>query len=45
MPEIIEHGDNGNTSVIGTDDKTPQISLKLYQDIYHQITGRTEKIR
>jgi hypothetical protein len=45
MSEVIEHSNNGNTSVIEVDDVSPQISLKIYQDIYHQITGRTEQIR
>ena len=44
MSGIIEHDDE-STSVIRAGDEGPGISLKAYQDIYHQITGRTEKIR
>ena len=43
MAEIIENGDV-NTAIVEENDKHPEISLKIYQDIYHQITGRTEKI-
>lgn len=46
MSNIIEHSDNGNLSerVIRVGDNTP-ISMKTYQDCYHQITGRTEQIK
>ena len=46
MSNIIEHSDNGNQSeiVIRVGDNTP-ISMKTYQDCYHQITGRTEQIK
>ncbi|MCS6236322.1 hypothetical protein G3495_14490 [Shewanella baltica] len=42
MSELIEYNDKENVIVIGNE-QFP-ISLKVYQDIYHQITGRTEKI-
>jgi hypothetical protein len=46
LSNIIEHSDNGNTSerVIRVGDNTP-ISMKTYQDCYHQITGKTEQIK
>lgn len=45
MSEIIEHdkGDNEQVVAVGRDESP--ISMKVYQDIYHQITGRTEKIK
>ena len=45
MTNIIEH-DSGEAEVvrIGQGDGMP-VSLKVYQDIYHQITGKTEEIR
>jgi hypothetical protein len=44
---IIEHSDNGNPDekVIRVGDSNTPISMKTYQDCYHQITGRTEQIR
>jgi hypothetical protein len=49
MTEIIEHRDSGNGDnqgdVISIGNEQASISLKVYQDIYHQITGRTEQIR
>jgi hypothetical protein len=45
MSEIIEQSNDGSTSILEADDGHPQVSLKDYQNIYHQITGRTEKIR
>jgi hypothetical protein len=42
MSELIEYNDKENVIIIGNE-QSP-ISLKVYQDIYHQITGRTEKI-
>ena len=45
MSEIIEHRDSGNGGVVRIGESQQQISLKLYQDIYHQITGRIEQIR
>lgn len=49
MAGLIEHG-NGNGSGNGAlptvqVGNSTQVSLKEYQDIYHQITGRTEQIR
>lgn len=47
MGELIEHSDNGDGNIdfirVG-EAKTP-VSVKVYQDIYHQVTGRTEQIR
>lgn len=47
MSEIIEHRDSGNgqNEDLTIDNQQSPISLKVYQDIYHQITGRTEEIR
>jgi hypothetical protein len=43
--EIIEHGDNGDSSEVRVGESGQLVSAKVYQDIYHQITGRTEQIR
>src|SRR5690606_26886851 len=43
--EIIEHGDNGNPPSVRVGDGGTLVSAKVYQDIYHQVTGRTEQIR
>ncbi|WP_284455226.1 hypothetical protein [Alloalcanivorax xenomutans] len=45
MGEIIEHGDSGNPSSVRVGDGGTLVSAKVYQDIYHQVTGRTEQIR
>lgn len=49
MSELIEHPDKGNgngaADVAHVGDRQAPVSLKTYQDIYHQITGRTEQIR
>lgn len=47
MGELIEHSDNGdgNIEVIRVGDAGSPVSLKVYQDVYHQVTGRTEQIR
>lgn len=47
MGELIEHSDNGDGSVdvIQVGDAGSRVTLKAYQDIYHQVTGRTEQIR
>ena len=47
MTGIIEHGDagNGNGEVVRVGESRSPVSLKVYQDIYHQVTGRTEQIR
>lgn len=45
MSNIIEHdGDEPNIVKVGAD-HGQDLSLKIYQDIYHQITGKTEEIR
>lgn len=44
MPSVIEHSDNkDNADVVVVGSEHAPISLKLYQDMYHQITGRSEK--
>lgn len=45
MSDIIEHNDAGNDKVVRIGETQSQVSLKIYQDIYHQVTGRTEQIR
>lgn len=47
MSELIEHPNNdGNESdVVQVGETNRPVSLKVYQDIYHQVTGRTEQIR
>lgn len=49
MSGVVEHADrgNGNSSidVVHVGDARAPVSLKTYQDIYHQVTGRTEQIR
>lgn len=45
MSEIVEHGDQGNGRILRVGDTNSSVSVKVYQDIYHQITGRTEQIR
>lgn len=45
MSEVIEHSDVGNGSTLHVGNTNTAISAKTYQDIYHQITGRTEQIR
>jgi hypothetical protein len=45
VTDIIEHGDAGNNRVVRVGETHSQVSLKIYQDIYHQVTGRTEQIR
>lgn len=46
MTDIIEHKDDGIPSVqVGDGQQASNISLKVYQDVYHQVTGRTEQIR
>lgn len=44
MGELIEHSEGENNSFIKINNSTSVISIKEYQNIYHQITGRTEKI-
>lgn len=47
MGELIEHSENddGNIDVIRVGEAGVGVPLKVYQDIYHQITGRTEQIK
>lgn len=45
MTDIIEHTDAGNGRFVRVGEAQSQVSLKTYQDIYHQVTGRTEQIR
>lgn len=45
MSEIIEHVDEQNDRVVRVGERNSDVSLKVYQDIYHQVTGRTEQIR
>jgi len=47
MGNLIEHSDNGdgNIDVVTVGEAGSRVSLKVYQDIYHQVTGRTEQIR
>lgn len=46
MTEIIENGESGAASIplLSMGESSSGVSLKLYQDIYHQVTGRTERI-
>jgi hypothetical protein len=47
MNDIVEHP-NGGTSdpqLVRIGESNNSVSLKAYQDIYHQVTGRTEQIR
>ena len=47
MTELVEHSNNGrgDGDVVCVGDGDRPVSLKVYQDIYHQVTGRTEQIR
>jgi hypothetical protein len=47
MGELVEHPDKGNgkVEVVNVGEGHSSVSLKTYQDIYHQVTGRTEQIR
>jgi hypothetical protein len=46
MSDIIEHTDDGVSSVqVGDGQQASVIPMKVYQDVYHQVTGRTEQIR
>lgn len=45
MSEIVERCDDGNVQPTSAGSSNHQLSLKAYQDLYHQITGRTEQIR
>ena len=45
MSNIIEHDGNGSVRTVQVGDSGSSVSAKVYQDIYHQVTGRTEQIR
>jgi hypothetical protein len=45
LSEVIEHGDVGNSSTLHVGAMNSAVSVKVYQDLYHQITGQTEQIR
>ncbi|WGG53276.1 hypothetical protein [Rugamonas sp. DEMB1] len=47
MSEIIENGngDHDSAPVVSVGDANSKVSLKIYQDVYHQINGRTEEVR
>jgi hypothetical protein len=45
MGQLIEHSDETNPQVVRVGDRESKVSIKVYQDIYHQITGRTEQVR
>ncbi|MGD1826410.1 hypothetical protein A203_13960 [Chromobacterium violaceum] len=47
MGNLIEHdgGDGDRVEVVCVGDGESPVPLKIYQDIYQQITGRTEQIR
>jgi hypothetical protein len=42
---LIENSDESNVEVVNVGDSNRSVSIKVYQDIYHQVTGRTEQIR
>lgn len=45
MSDIIEHNPDGNVErIVEIGASENPISFKLYQDVYHQITGKTEQI-
>lgn len=45
MSDLIEHDQPGNVErILHTGPNNTPISFKIYQDIYHQITGKTEEI-
>jgi hypothetical protein len=41
---VIEHDDSENGATIKIGDSGSRLPIKVYQDLYHQITGRTERI-
>jgi hypothetical protein len=45
VSEVIEHNDAGNDRTVRVGPSQVPVSIKVYQDIYHQVTGRTEQIR
>lgn len=44
MSELIEHSGSDSHKVLSIGSEQSPVSIKIYQDIYHQITGRTEQI-
>ncbi len=47
MGNVIEHDGSGNEGAqsVSVGDQGSAVSIKTYQDIYHQVTGRTEQIK
>ncbi|MGM0953783.1 MAG: hypothetical protein ACQEW7_12490 [Pseudomonadota bacterium] len=46
MSQLIEHDDDREINIeVGSNGENSPIPMKLYQSLYHQITGRTEKIK
>ena len=45
MSGLIEHGNGDDNLAIRVGDSNSAVSIKVYQDVYHQVTGRTEQIR
>ena len=45
MSAVIEHEGNGTPEIIHINETGHSVSLKDYQAIYNQVTGRTEQIR
>ncbi|MCZ8158768.1 MAG: hypothetical protein O9256_02620 [Rhizobiaceae bacterium] len=47
MNDILEHpnGHEPERNIVRVGEHEQPVSLKVYQDIYHQVTGRTEQIR
>lgn len=44
MGELIEHADEGENVVrVNGERGESMVPLKVYQDVYHQVTGRTRK--
>jgi hypothetical protein len=45
LSELIEHSYSGSERLVSVGESQSPVSLKVYQAIYHQVTGRTEQIR
>lgn len=45
MSELIESAGNEKGNVVRIGEENTPIPMKVYQDIYHQVTGKTEKIK
>lgn len=45
MAEIIEQNSGSGSGTVKIGETSAPVSIKVYEDICHQITGRTEKIR